>query len=520
MGFNSGIIAGALLYLKADFPDIVSDPTMKGLVTASVFATAFAANACVAFLVDRLGRALILRLMNIPFIIGALVSAFAQSSTHILIGRLISGFAVGIAGTVPNLYIAEIVPAEGRGRHVGMAPLYGTTGIMMSQLFAWIIAEALGHDLSNEIGWRIMFGLGALPAVAQLFWLIGIPESPRWCRQKGLAFEAEQNSLYLISIGGSDNAAPQAMADDAEETLDFRQSAIAVGLSVMQQLSGVNAVIYYAPTLFMELGVQANNAVLIAGLNSVAQVGMTRIMTLIVDKLGRRTVCQGGLAGMFFGLLAIGCAFVPSLNLPVGWAIAGMLIFRLSFSLSLGPLPFIMVTELFPQRQRARGVAVSMMANWGLNCAVVFAVPDLVATFRFGVFFCFAGICVLSSVIVDLWLPETSRQNLEDLANARQKNGVLRSIAKRITGKREPDRSGPLLLFDSNTTTATTSTISSFSCSAVTAESSSSSFSADDTHGENTNANHTEADKSATHSLQLESAMMKADKDDDDCSHI
>jgi len=163
-----------------------------------------------------------------------------------------------------------------------------------------------------------------------------------------------------------------------------------------------------------------------------------------------------------------------------------------------------------------------MMANSGLNCAVVFAVPDLLKKYHCGVFFFFAGVCFLSAIIVDLWLPETSGQNLEDIANTSQENGVLRGIAKRIAGKRDPDRSGPLLRFDSNTTTATTAPTSSltFSTTSSMAASNSSSFSAADTYGENTSSSGIEADKSATPSLQLESAMMTADEDEDECSVV
>lgn len=146
------------------------------------------------------------------------------------------------------------------------------------------------------------------------------------------------------------------------------------------------------------------------------------------DSLGRRRICFIGLIGMVVGLSILGFVFQRSLHfhLPVGLAIAGILVFRLSFSLSLGPLPYILVTELFPQRQRARGVALSMMTNWLLNWAVVFVVPILLQSCRGAVFFAFAAVSVVSIVVVDLWLPETAKQDLENVADVQHVGNIVR----------------------------------------------------------------------------------------------
>lgn len=451
MGFNSGIIAGALLYLEEEFEDVKENTVLKGAVTASVFASAFLANLCVAQLADRFGRTLILYLIDIPFVAGAVTSALASSAFVVIAGRCVTGFAVGIAGSLPNLYIAEIVPPENRGRAVGMAPLYGTTGIMAAQFCSWLVAESLGHQRCSELGWRVMFGLGAIPPIIQLLWSLGLPESPRWCRQRGLHDKAHVNMQYLESLGVREAATPTISRtspgglEQQSEELGAGRAFIAIGLSMMQQLTGVNAVIYYAPHFYTLLGVKANIAILIAGLNSVAQVMMTRIMTLIVDTLGRRCVCLIGLLGMLIGLNMLGFVFHRSWNLPVGFAIAGILIFRLAFSLSLGPLPYIMVTELFPQKHRAKGVATSMATNWLLNWAVVFAIPYLMDGSGGSVFFAFAGICVVSVVVVDLWLPETAGINLENAGcGDRAHQGIIRRILKRCCQTQQPSLLGPV----------------------------------------------------------------------------
>jgi MFS family permease len=264
--------------------------------------------------------------------------------------------------------------------------------------------------------------------------------------------KADINAQYLESLGVKEGnpatpCATPTSSDNVEnqsEELGVRRASIAIGLSMMQQLTGVNAVIYYAPHFYTLLGVKANIAILIAGLNSVAQVMMTRIMTLIVDSWGRRCVCLIGLLGMLIGLTMLGLAFNPSCNLPVGFAVGGILIFRLAFSLSLGPLPYIMLTELFPQKYRAKGVATSMATNWLLNWAVVFAIPYLMTDSGGTVFFAFAGMCVVSFVVVDLWLPETARQNLENAGSGDHAHqGVIRKILKRCCREREPSLLGP-----------------------------------------------------------------------------
>lgn len=431
MGFNTGLIAGALLYLDDHFPSMASEPILKGAVTSSVFASAFLVNLCVAPLADKFGRVFVIRLMNGPFLIGAVVVACATTPEMVIVGRTITGLGVGIAGTLPNLYIAEIVPPASRGKSVGMAPLYGTLGIMAAQIFSYLVAQILGKSMCTSVGWRIMFGAGALPVIIQMVWSIGLPESPRWCLQRGNTALANKNLEYIAGLRGGarlDECSPTLSNAASPERLSYGRASIAVGLSVMQQLSGVNAVIYYAPHLYSKLGVEPNIAILIAALNSVAQVMMTRIMTLIIDSLGRRRICFIGLIGMVVGLSILGFVFQRSLHfhLPVGFAIAGILVFRLSFSLSLGPLPYILVTELFPQRQRARGVALSMMTNWLLNWAVVFVVPILLQSCRGAVFFAFAAVSVVSIVVVDLWLPETAKQDLENVADVQHVGNIVR----------------------------------------------------------------------------------------------
>mmetsp|Transcript_37668 Transcript_37668/g.70436 ORF Transcript_37668/g.70436 Transcript_37668/m.70436 type:complete len:503 (+) Transcript_37668:36-1544(+) len=427
LGFNMGIIAGAILYLELAFIELKDNKVLSGVVAAAVLLSAFLSNMVVGPLADRVGRVLMLHLTNIPFVIGAAIVAVAGNPSMIIFGRSITGIAVGFAGSLPNLYIAEIAPPDSRGKLVGLAPMFITIGIMSSQLFAVAVAEVLGEARCVDFGWRIMFASGAIPAVFQGFWSLGIPESPRWCYQKLYMERAERHNKIIASLeggvaieapvlGSSVRLSGSGVARTARERgggLSFKFAVIAGGLSAMQQLSGINAVVFYAPQIFRALGIVNKLAILNSSCISILQILVVFGSTRLVDSWGRRTLCKIGIMGMTCGHLML--AFTFSFKLPVFLAIAGILVFRLLFSLSLGPLPYIMVTELFPQHQRAKGVAASMMVNWLLNWVVVFSVPELMHRYDGDVFFGFAAVCLVSFFIVHAFLPETAGTRLGEL---------------------------------------------------------------------------------------------------------
>lgn len=416
LGFNMGIIAGALLYLELSFTELKEDRVLSGAVTASVLLSAFLANIVVGPLADCVGRVPVLHFTNIPFVLGAIVAALAESPAVLILGRSITGIAVGVAGTLPNLYIAEIAPPESRGRFVGRAPMCITIGIMSSQLVAVGIAKVLGEEQCVEIGWRVMFACGALPALIQGLWSLGIPESPRWCYQKNRDEKATQMNKVLSSLeGGAVIEGPTlgSWASQQSGRLSVKLSLIAGGLSAMQQLSGINAVIFYAPQIFRALGIVNTLAILVSSCISILQIMVVFGSTRLVDTWGRRKLCMVGIVGMVIGHLLLGLTF--SFHLPAWMAVVGILAFRLLFSLSLGPLPYIMVTEIFPQHQRAKGVAMSMMVNWLLNWVVVFFTPELMHQYSGNVFFGFTVVCVVSFFVVKLCLPETAGIRLGEL---------------------------------------------------------------------------------------------------------
>lgn len=440
-GFNTGIIAGALLYLNEHFPELRENALLSGMLTASVFGGAFFSNAVAGPVADCIGRVPVLVMMNVPFIIGAGIAASAPTPWMVILGRFVTGLAVGIAGSLPNLYIAEVVPKESRGNLVGRAPLLGTLGICLAQVFSFFIAEL---DISAEMKWRTMLGAGLVPPIFQAILTFGVPESPRWCYQRGLTERASKSNAYLAGLrDGCKIPAPAADENarssgaEPQSQMSLGLALVAVGLSAMQQLSGVNAVIFYAPTFYANLDVPDRYAILVGACNSMAQVCMTMVMLKLVDRWGRRTMCLLGLFWMAGSMIMLGFVFIKAFRQEFATpaAVAAILCYRLAFSLSMGPLPYIMLTELFPQHLRSKGVAISMMANWSLNTLVVFVVPEFVKTSGGDLFFAFATVCIVCMVLVDMFLPETSGRSLEETADSGRPNGCIAGLVQKCRSR-------------------------------------------------------------------------------------
>lgn len=257
-----------------------------------------------------------------------------------------------------------------------------------------------------------MFGFGAVPAFIQALWMCGIPESPRWCYQKYYINQAVETSKAVAALeGGALIEAPAFGENLPRQRLSIKLAVIAGGLSAMQQLSGINAVVFYAPKIYHELGLDNKISILLGSLGSLVTVVMAFGVTRLVDSWGRRPLCKIGLFGMIGAHLLIGMTF--HFEFEPWIAIVGILLYRALFSFSLGPLPYIMVSELFPQHQRAIGVSTSMMVNWFMNWIVVVTVPKIMKHISGYVFYGFAFVCAFSLFIVELWLPETANVQLD-----------------------------------------------------------------------------------------------------------
>ncbi len=413
-GFDEGIIAGAAEALKREF---TITPFTEGLMTASVPLGAVLGAAVSGRLTSAYGRRRILMPVALLFIVGSIIAAAAVSIWMLVGARLLLGIAVGVSSMAAPLYIAETAPKELRGTFVSAFQLAITVGILVSYL--------VNLALAGDDDWRLMFGLGIIPAVLLLAGLLRLPESPRWLAIQGRWDEAGQ-AVARLGGGGVEAQISAIRAAIAEESTGeslatlFRPPMratviVAMGLFFLQQLSGINAVIYYAPQIFAATGFASETTQLMAtvGIGAI-NVAMTVVAMWLVESLGRRRLLMLGFVGTTIGLAGI--VFVVVLGWHDHYSLIALGIFIAAFAVSLGPLPYVLMSEIFPLSMRGAGMSLASVSNWGFNFLVVFSFPILLQGIGLGgTFMIFAGMCVIGLVFAWRLVPETRGISLEHI---------------------------------------------------------------------------------------------------------
>jgi sugar porter (SP) family MFS transporter len=418
-GYDLGVVAGALLLIT---PQFGLSALEQGFVTSSLLVGCMAGSLLAGPLADRFGRRGLVLYSGVVFGLGALVTASAGNVGVIVSGRLVMGLAVGALSMTVPIYLSEIAPARVRGARAGLNQLMISSGI----LIAYLVNLALdGHGQ-----WRIAFGLALVPAIALVIGVYFQPESPRWLVKHGRAAEAR---AILSSRNDSDSDVDAELAEIhtvlAASTGRGRIGAllrdrrlrrvllIGVGAAFLQQVIGINTIIYYAPTILKTLGF-ANSAALIAnaGLGGLTVV-VTVVMLLVVDRIGRRRPLIFGALSMAIAMAALGMVFfVAGLKGggSAGWiAIAALALFKISFSLSWGGMGWILLGEIFPLRVREPAMSLATFANWTGNLLVGLFFPVLLKIGTGQVFFLFAAIGLLTFVFAIAVIPETKGKSLE-----------------------------------------------------------------------------------------------------------
>lgn len=417
-GFDEGVIAGALHLLRADF---TITPVSEGFMTAAVPLGALFGAVLGGRLADRLGRRALLLGAAVLFAGGALLAAAATGMTMLTLARLVLGLAIGIAGIMAPLYIAESVPPARRGMLVSIYQLAITIGI----LGAYMV------NLGFSESWRLMFACGMIPGIALLVGMWGMSDTPRWLVLRGRDAEARAALARIAGTTPDDPAvaveqaqiaaalaADQRIGGGMKELLSPRVRpavVVAVGLFFLQQMSGINAVIYYAPTIFDHAGFDSTATQLLATIGiGVINVGMTLVGMALVDRLGRRRLLLVGFAGAAASLALIAVAAASTHPQSPVWAMIGVALFIAAFAVSLGPLPHVMMAEVFPMNVRGAGMSLASVSNWGLNFVVVFSFPVLLNWIGLaGVFTLFAVVCAAGLVFTLRTVPETRGVPLE-----------------------------------------------------------------------------------------------------------
>lgn len=415
-GFDEGVIAGAEADLIKTF---AMSPLVEGFMTAAVPLGALAGAVIAGRLADRFGRRRVLLGAAVIFLLGSLLAAIAPSVTVLTIARLVLGIAIGVAGMVAPLYISETSDARRRGGLVATYQLAITIGIVVAYLVDYLL---------ESVGWRWMFACGAIPAVVLFVGSLILPESPRWLALKG---HGEQARGVLMRLRENDAArceaelagivatatAPRGQWRDLASRRVRPAAVAALGLYLLQQLSGINAVIYYAPSIFKSTGFESDSAAVLAtvGVGAV-NVAMTLVAMRLVDRLGRRNLLFIGLTGTVVSLLTI--AAVSAWGGP-GWgfvSVIALMAYIGAFAVSLGPVPHIMMSEVFPLALRGMGMGIASVANWGCNFLVVLLFPVALGAFGIGnVMLFFAAVCALGLLFTLRRVPETRGVSLEEI---------------------------------------------------------------------------------------------------------
>jgi SP family xylose:H+ symportor-like MFS transporter len=427
-GYDTGVIAGAIGFLETHFH---LDPSFqKGWVAASALIGCTIGVSIAGLLSDFLGRKRTLIVAAILFFVSAVGTALPRNVTIFVIFRIIGGVGVGAASITSPMYIAEISPARIRGRMVSVNQFAIVTGFLVVYLVNYFIALQ-GTDAWNiAYGWRWMFGSEALPAFLLLVLLFFVPESPRWLTKYG---RHEKALAVLSRVGGPANAERQ--LESIKDAIAHESSSLAqlfkpgmrivlvigIVLAVLQQVTGINVFLYFGTEIFKKMGSGTHAALLKEVIVGAVNLTFTVIAIWTVDRLGRKPLMLFGSAGMGICLAAMGLAGYLRQTTGI-WLLIFILGYIACFALSVGPVTWVILSEIFPTRIRGRAMGVATVFLWLANYIVTqtFTMMDespwLIEKFHRGFPFWIYGVfCVCLLVFVWRFVPETKGKTLEQI---------------------------------------------------------------------------------------------------------
>lgn len=451
-GFDTGVISGAIPFFQKYFG--IDDGAVE-LVTSAGLAGAILGALLCGKLTDRLGRKKVILASGVLFTVGAVWAGAAPDMDHLIASRLFLGIAIGVSSFAVPLYIAEISPAHLRGRLVSLFQLMITLGVLISYL-----SDLFFADEGDVACWRPMFYVGIFPTLILLIGMIGMPETPRWLMSKGMRDKALS---VLARIEPSETAT--ALADQMAEEIkkeDVHISGwkelrrpwlrtpliIAVGIMFFQQFVGINTVIYYSPKIFLTAGFDGTVSAIWAAVGvGAVNVLFTVVSVYFVDRLGRRKLYFIGLAGIVVSLLALSASFLLVNRLGDGgkWLAAGLVFLYVAFyAISIGPLGWLIISEVFPQYIRGIGSSLGSLAVWFFNTIVSFSFFKIIKILSLpgteltvagettgnpaGAFFFYSLVAAAGLLWGYYYIPETKGISLEEIERHWREGGNPRNL--------------------------------------------------------------------------------------------
>lgn len=422
-GFDTGVISGAIPFLEQNFK--LTDSQIENITAFGLIGAVLGALLG-GRLSDAFGRKKIILIAAIVFATGAFWSGMAESATQLLISRLYLGIAIGVSSFAVPLYIAEISPTKIRGILVSLFQFMITIGILVS-----FLSDSALADNNNIESWRPMFFMGIIPAVILFIGTFFLPETPRWLMSKGRKSECRK-VLERIENKEQVEIVFSAIKSEIEkegERVGWKTILepwlrtpliIAIGIMFFQQFVGINTVIYYGPKIFLKAGFEGNEAAIWASVGvGVINVLFTILSLFLIDKIGRRKLFFIGMTGIVISLVVMGFGF--SLQKVLGddakwFLVLSMLSYVGFFALSLGPLGWLIISEVFPLQVRGLGASIGSLSNWGFNTLVVWTFFTFIRLMGDAeVFWLFAAFGVLGLIWGYWFIPETKGISLEKI---------------------------------------------------------------------------------------------------------
>jgi SP family xylose:H+ symportor-like MFS transporter len=432
-GYDWVVIGGARQFYEAYFH--LTSEQLIGWANSCALVGCFVGSLAAGYLGDRFGRRPVLLVSAILFAISSALTGWSYSFSAFILWRIVGGIAIGLSSNISPLYIAEISPASIRGRLVSLNQFAIVVGILLAQIVNWQIARPIPDHISHALflqtwnvqyGWRWMFCAVVLPAIAFTIMSFFIPESPRWLLTKGREASAD---VVLTRVGGTSYA--RAEAANIQKTLQLevgirsswrdlwlpgirRIVLIGAALAVLQQWTGINILFNYAAEVYRSAGYGENDILLNIVITGAINLIFTIFAMLIVDRVGRRPM-------MLFGCIGIGISHLLSgMAYRAGWHGSAVLVLTLSaiacYALTLAPVTWVLISEIFPNRVRSQAVSVAVSALWIASFLLTYTFPLINrALGSSGTFLGYGAICLLGAAFIFVFVPETKGRTLEEI---------------------------------------------------------------------------------------------------------